>query len=120
MSKDPSITPKAIELLNELEASQPGTMSELIRLFVADAPSLLSDLEMAHVQRDLEKVQYSAHYLRSASLALGANNLAEAALAIQKLELNDYGSQTAKNQLTALRVSLRDALIELLSSTSSL
>ena len=35
------IDPKALDLLNSLESDRPGLISEVVRLFVADAPTQL-------------------------------------------------------------------------------
>lgn len=111
---------EALELLQALEADQPGSLAGLIRIFVADAPALLSRIEVAHARRDPEELKQAAHYLRSASLALGVDALAQAALQIEQLPASAIGSADAELKLGALRTGLRDAVLGLLQVTNEL
>jgi HPt (histidine-containing phosphotransfer) domain-containing protein len=113
MSTAPILDPKSIELLRTLDANSPGAMAELLRMFVADAPSLLSRIEIAHAGRDTDALRQSAHYLRSSALAVGASALAEAAHSVEHLAAGD-GDDRADALLHGLRAALRDAILALL------
>ncbi len=114
MTAPTPLNPEAIALLHTLDESQPGSTARLIRLFAADAPALLSRIELAHERRDLPEVNQAAHFLRSSALALGATELAEAAQRVEHLEESQFGSSVAELRLAQLRVSLRNAVLSLL------
>lgn len=114
MTAPTPLNPEAIALLHTLDESQPGSTAKLIRLFAADAPALLSRIELAHERRDLPEVNQAAHFLRSSALALGATELAEAAQRVEHLEESQFGSSVAELRLAQLRVSLRNAVLSLL------
>ena len=120
MSPPIALNPEALELLQSLEEDQPGSLSRLIRLFVADSPALLSRIELAHERRDEEELRNASHYLRSAALALGADGLANAALQVEHLPRAQHGTALAESYLTALRTGLRDAVLALLQYTTEL
>lgn len=120
MSSPTRLNQEALELLQELEADQPGSLARLIRMFVADAPALLSRIELAHERRDPDELRQAAHYLRSAALALGADELASAALQVEHLPPVLIGSADAVERLAALRTGLRDAVLSLLQVTNEL
>lgn len=120
MSSPTRLNQEALELLQALEADQPGSLARLVRLFVADAPALLSRIEVAHERRDPDELRQASHYLRSAALALGADELAAAALQVEHLPPVLIGSEDAAERLAALRTGLRDAVLSLLQVTNEL
>ena len=120
MSTPAPLNQETLELLRSLEADQPGSLARLIRLFVADAPALLSRIEVAVERRDGEELKSAAHYLRSAALALGADDLAAAAQAVEHLRVEQLGGADADQRLHALRSGLRDAVLSLLQHTAEL
>lgn len=114
MTAPTPLHPDAVALLHTLDESQPGSTAKLVRLFAADAPALLSRIELGHERGDLEQVNQAAHFLRSSALALGVTQLADAAFRLEHLEAAQLGSDVAELRLAQLRVSLRDALLTLL------
>jgi HPt (histidine-containing phosphotransfer) domain-containing protein len=109
-----------LELLRSLEEDQPGSLARLIRMFVADAPALLSRIEVANERRDREELKSAAHFLRSSALALGADDLAAAAQQVEHLPPAQLGGADAAQRLGALRTGLRDAVLSLLQHTAEL
>ena len=105
-------------MLRALEADQPGSLARLIRIFVADCPALLSRIEIAIERRDKEELRNAAHYLRSAALALGADDLAAAALQVEHVQLE--APAEVEQRLHTLRARLRDAVLSLLQHTAEL
>jgi HPt (histidine-containing phosphotransfer) domain-containing protein len=120
MNSPTPLNQETLELLQALEADQPGSLAGLVRIFVADAPALLSRIEVAHERRDHEELYHAAHYLRSAALALGADALAGSALEVEHLTADQLGSAEARIRLAALRTGLRDAVLSLLQVTPEL
>jgi len=120
MSTPAPLNQETLELLRSLEADQPGSLARLIRLFVADAPALLSRIELACERRDGEELKSAAHFLRSSALALGADDLAVAAQAVEHLGVERLGMPEAAERLQALRTGLRDAVLSLLQETAEL
>ena len=118
MSSHAPLNQETLEMLRSLEADQPGSLARLIRMFVADCPALLSRIEIAFERRDEEELRNAAHYLRSAALALGADDLATAALQVEHLQM-DARAQ-AEERLQVLRGRLRDAVLSLLQHTAEL
>lgn len=120
MSSLAPLNQETLALLRSLEEDQPGSLARLIRLFVADAPALLSRIEVANERHDREELKSAAHFLRSSALALGADDLAVSAQQVEHLTLQDLGGSTAEQRLAALRSGLRDAVLSLLQHTAEL
>ena len=118
MSMPQPLNQETLDMLRSLEAGDPGSLARLIRLFIADAPTLLSRIELAHERRDPEELKNASHYLRSAALALGADGLAQAAHTVEHLTPARFGTPEAATQLAALRSGLRDAVLSLMQVTS--
>ena len=109
-----TLHPDALALLSTLDQSQPGSSAKLIRLFAADAPALLSRIELGHERRDVGEINQAAHFLRSSALALGATDLADAAFRLEHMDASQFGGNAAELRLAQLRVCLRDTLLGLL------
>ena len=120
MSTDPVIDPKALELLRSLDQDRPGAMIELVRLFIADAPTQMQRVEDGYRDRDGEQVRQAAHFLRSGALALGLNGLIEASQVIEHLDAVHFGETESDAALATLRVESRDAVVALLGVVDSL
>ena len=114
MSPDLALDPVALETLLSLEREQPGAFSEFVRLFVTEAPPLVRRIEQAYAARDIDELRHAAHYLRSASLALGATGLSAISQAVEKRDPATFGSAEADAELDLLRHRVRDSLIALL------
>src|SRR5690606_15375305 len=74
---DAQLDPKALELLRMLDRDRPGAFSEFVRMFVHEAPELVKKMEQAQADGDADALGKSAHYLRSAALAMGATGLVD-------------------------------------------
>jgi len=95
--------------------SEPSiSTTRLVRLFAADAPALLSRIELAHVRQELNEMKQAAHQLRASALELHATELADAAFRLEHLDASQCGCGAAELKLAQLRVTLRDALLNLL------
>ena len=108
------LDPEALATLRALDHDTPGAFSQFVRMFVSEAPTLVHKLEVAVAGHDETTRGQSAHYLRSASLALGATELAEICHA---LEHPGHAISDAEGAelIGRLRHSVRDALLALLS-----
>ncbi len=95
-------------------------MSELVRLFVADAPNQMQSIEDGYQLRDEQQVRQAAHFLRSGALALGVAQLAEISHAVERLDVAQFGRPDADERLAQLRVALRNALLALLSQVKEI
>ena len=115
MTSDNPLDPKALELLQSLESDSPGAMTELVRLFIVDAPTQLQRVVAGYQDRDTDQVRQAAHFLRSGALALGLTSLVDQAHALERLEASHYGQAEADALLSALRRGVRDAMVTLLS-----
>ncbi|HPA01545.1 MAG TPA: Hpt domain-containing protein [Chiayiivirga sp.] len=120
MSTPITLHPDALALLRTLDESEPGSSARLIRLFIADAPALLSRIELGHERRDPEELNQASHFLRSSALALGATALADATQRLEHLDSSRFGSREAEDLLAELRVALRNALLGLLALSPEL
>ena len=120
MTSGPNIDPKALDLLNSLESDRPGLISEVVRLFVADAPNQMQLIEDGHVARDPDQIRQAAHFLRSGAMALGLTHLTEASLAVERADPADYGLAPMGERIGALRVELRNALLALLNEVKQI
>jgi HPt (histidine-containing phosphotransfer) domain-containing protein len=109
-----SLDPEALATLRMLDQDNPGAFSQFVRMFVSEAPSLVGKLEAAVASRDDATRGQSAHYLRSASLALGATELAEICHALEHPH-HTISEAEGQELLGRLRHSTRDALLALLS-----
>src|SRR5688572_21019514 len=78
-----SLDPEALATLRALDQDNPGAFSQFVRMFVGEAPELVRRLEAAVAANDEAARGQAAHYLRSASLALGATELAEICHALE-------------------------------------
>lgn len=114
MSTGMPIDPKALDLLHALQADHPGLMSELVRLFVADAPGQMQHIVIGYNELNSDKVRQSAHFLRSGAMALGLLRLAETSLTVERLELTQYGLEEAEQAVAELRLELGQVLSALL------
>ncbi|HAI58832.1 MAG TPA: hypothetical protein DCM32_03025 [Xanthomonadaceae bacterium] len=108
-----AIKPEVRELLRTLEHQQPGTTTELIRLFAVDAPVLLQRIYGAHAMRDAEGLVQAAHYLRSSALALGLSDIEAGALALERDAAAAIDDAATRVRLDALRSQVESAVREL-------
>jgi HPt (histidine-containing phosphotransfer) domain-containing protein len=105
---------KALELLRMLDRDQPGSFSEFVRMFVHEAPELVKRMEQAQVAGDADTLGKSAHYLRSAALAMGATHLVEVCQGLEHLSDAEVRDPAIMPRFDQLRRATRDALLLLL------
>jgi HPt (histidine-containing phosphotransfer) domain-containing protein len=114
MRTDIVLDPEVLALLRELDQQKSGAFSEFVRMFISEAPDLVKKIEAAYSERDIEKLGQSAHYLRSACLALGAGQLADTCHRIEFLKHEQIKPESIDVALDELRHRVRDALYALL------
>ena len=82
----PALDPAVIETLRQLnEEGHPDVVSEVLGLFLAEAPGRLDAVEAALRDRDASALQRSAHTLKGASGAIGATALQTACRVLEEL-----------------------------------
>jgi HPt (histidine-containing phosphotransfer) domain-containing protein len=69
-------------------ADDPGLLSELIDLFLNDAPARLRDVENGLASGEIKLVERAAHTLKSSSANIGALNLSAICKRIEELARN--------------------------------
>ncbi|KFN49162.1 Hpt domain-containing protein [Arenimonas composti] len=109
-----SLEPKALELLRMLDRDQPGSFSEFVRMFVHEAPELVRRMENALLAGDIDTLGKSAHYLRSAALAMGATQLVSVCHGIEQLQAEQLQDADIGRRFDELRRATRDSLLLLL------
>ena len=114
MNTPPRIDPKAMDLLRSLEADSPGSVRELVRLFVTDAPGQLLRIEQGCQAGNTEQARQAAHFIRSGAMALGLTATAEASLVVERMPAEDYGH--ASERVATLRTELANARVALLAA----
>ena len=96
------------------DRDQPGAFSQFVRMFVHEAPDLVRKMEQAQQAGDVDELGKSAHYLRSAALAMGASQLVEVCHGLEHHDLTDLQGSEMAARFDQLRRAVRDALILLL------
>ena len=82
----PALDPAVIEALRQLnEEGHPDVVTEVLGLFLTEAPSRLDAVEAAVRDRDASALRRSAHTLKGASGAIGATALQTACRALEEL-----------------------------------
>ena len=114
MAAAPLLDPNALELLRMLDRDQPGSFSQFVRMFVHEAPDLVRKMEQALEAGDTEELGKSAHYLRSAALAMGASQLVAVCHGLEHHTIQDLHGEEMADRFNQLRRAVRDALILLL------
>ncbi len=74
----PEVSTDALQHLMELTGSNdPGILSELLQMYLEDAPLQLASMKQALQQNDIETLERAAHTLKSSSHTMGAVAFAE-------------------------------------------
>ena len=97
-----------------LDRDQPGSFSQFVRMFVHEAPDLVSKMEQAQQAGNTDELGKAAHYLRSAALAMGASQLVEVCHGLEHHDIQDLHGDDMDARMNQLRRAVRDALILLL------
>ena len=75
---DAVLDPTTMQQLQDLGGdSEPGLFDELLGLYMTDARRRIRELQEARDRRDWPILEYAAHALKSGSLNIGANSVAE-------------------------------------------
>jgi len=119
MTAGASLDPGALATLRALDADNPGAFSGFVRMFIAEVPDLIRRIEAASDASDPAALAQAAHYLRSASLALGATELAEVCYGLEHPH-GDISAVDREKHIDRLRHSVRDALLALLMQVSQI
>jgi HPt (histidine-containing phosphotransfer) domain-containing protein len=115
MPIQPTYEPEPLDQLRALDVEQPGLMNELIRIFVGDAPKQLQFIEAGLRERNPERIRQAAHFLRSGALALGLKQVAAAAHAVERMDINSTTPEEAHAAGEHLREHVHHVLLYLLS-----
>ncbi len=67
---------------------EPGLLTELIEMYLVDAPARLHDVEAGLASGDIKLVERASHTLKSSSANIGAMNLSELAKRIEEFARN--------------------------------
>lgn len=110
------IDPKTMDLLRSLEADSPGSVRELVRLFATDAPGQMLRIEAGCHVGDAELVRQSAHFIRSGAMAMGLQATADASLAVERMDAEDYHTDKGEWLVMNLRAELADTRAALLAA----
>jgi HPt (histidine-containing phosphotransfer) domain-containing protein len=113
------LDPTALATLRALDAANPGAFSGFVRMFISEVPELIRRIEAASDASDPVALAQSAHYLRSASLALGATELAEVCYGLEHPHGNPDADEREAH-IDRLRHAVRDALLSLLMEVSQI
>ena len=119
MTTGATLDPGALATLRALDADNPGAFSGFVRMFVSEVPDLVRRIEAASDAADPAALAQSAHYLRSAALALGATELAEVCYGLEHPHGNPDGVERERH-IDRLRHAVRDALLALLMQVSQI
>ena len=100
---DDALDPNVLEELRELnQEGEPDVVSEVLRLFLDDAPEKLDAIADAITRGDVEALRRAAHGLKGAAGAIGAFPFQEACRALEEMAAVTPPGQAAA-QLAGLR-----------------
>lgn len=85
-SKEPLLNAETVQGLRELRMpGEPDPISELVDLFLADAPSLVTRIRGAFTSRDIHELERVSHTLKGSASNLGADRLAQSCFRVMSL-----------------------------------
>ena len=84
-------------------------LSELVEIFLSQAPNRLRELRAGIAEDDFERVAKAAHSFRSSSVSLGARAISEAAGVLERLADEGAGEEIGR-RLPAFEASLSELL----------
>jgi two-component system, sensor histidine kinase and response regulator len=97
LQEEEVLDPKVLAELRELrEPGMPDPMAELIDLFLKDAPSRIDKLRLSLGQNDAAALCAAAHSLKGSASNLGAKNMAEICMHLEKQSRNGTLTQAAQ------------------------
>ena len=85
----------------------------LVEVFLREAPGMLAELDRAVLDQHPGDTATSAHKLKGAALALGANALAGLAVELERTAAEPWDPEAVGRQLAATREGLAAVLLEL-------
>ena len=84
-------------------------LSELVEIFLRQAPHRLQELRAGMAENDLERVAKAAHSFRSSSVSLGARAISEEAGVLERLADQGTGDELGR-RLPEFEASLNELL----------
>ena len=108
------MTLQTLDQLNKQREELPGVMDEVMRLFIADAPKQMRQIETAYAEADADALRQTSHYLRSGALALRLEWIAEQAHRLEFLSVDEFGDPNSMRLLNNLRTELNAVVVALL------
>jgi HPt (histidine-containing phosphotransfer) domain-containing protein len=107
------IDPRAIENLRDVLDGDPELLTELIDLFLGDAPMLMASLSAAVERQDIESLTQTAHSLKGSASNLGARGMAALCANLERRGRSGslVGAETACRTLRKEFEVVRDALV---------
>ena len=108
------MTIQTLDQLHKLQEELPGVMEEVIRLFIADSPRQMRQIEAACEAADSDALRQVAHYLRSGALALRLEWVAEQAHRLEFLAPAEFGQPATARLLANLRAEINSVVVALL------
>lgn len=98
-----------IETLRELGGTEdPGLVSELIDLYLLDAPERIREIQDALARDDFDLLERASHTLKSASANIGASQLSEFCAELECMarsrSVTDPGAQSELSEATFQQV----------------
>lgn len=100
------IAREVFDRLRQATAGDPGVLAELCREYVTEARSTVTGLREALAQEDAAEVRARAHYLKGASMMIGASNLAQCCSTMERMG-KDIDLSEAGPALEQVLVALR-------------
>ena len=108
------MTLQTLDQLRKLQEELPDVMEEVIRLFIADSPRQMRQIEAAYAEADVDTLRQVTHYLRSGALALRLEWVAEQAHRLEFLAPSQFGESATSKLVANLRTELNAVVVTLL------
>ena len=105
---------QTLDQLRKLKEELPGVMDEVMRLFIADAPKQIRQIENAYAEADSDALRQTTHFLRSGALALRLEWIAEQTHRLEFLAIDEFGQPASARLLADLRTEVNAVVVALL------
>ncbi len=91
--KDPQVF--NAETVLDIVGGDPALVRQLVQIFLDNLPDILEKIKASIEQADMDSLRFSAHSLKGMSLNLAAKQVADAALALEKIGKNGQNESAA-------------------------
>jgi HPt (histidine-containing phosphotransfer) domain-containing protein len=98
------------QLRDELDDHDGSVISSILRLYIAETPQILDDLERAANAADGPQLQFSAHALKGSTVAVGGIRLAAVCQDLERAGVSTVGLGERVNRLRQEFTELANAL----------